>query len=239
MIWIAYDTEDIKGKYLYKFLSRSNLEKFLSTGNIWFSRSDKFGDKLECVTIADLKKTPINIKEIEKRKKQHLIACFHEATYESLAFWDTYSKTEDDRRIYALKFNLLEFCEKITKANIKIESEKIEKQIHGKVDYKNLLSTKRSVLESKKVKHISLRKEYAFQYEREYRFVIKTKTTFSNDGLNVHIGSPKSESFKILVNPLLEDKSYISSLDFLKDKGFESKFELTKITRFFKPELAQ
>ena len=46
MNWTTFNTENIKSKYLFKFLSETNLNKFLSTGNIWFSRADKFGDKI-------------------------------------------------------------------------------------------------------------------------------------------------------------------------------------------------
>jgi len=237
MDWVNNSITDDKGKYLYKFLSKKHLELFLNSGSIWFSRADKFGDKLECVTIQDLKKEKIDIKKVKQIQRQHLIACFHEATNETLAFWDTYSQNEDERRVFALKFQLDEFCKKIIDANIPIESHKIKKRIHGKVIYKNLLSTKKETLEEKKVKYISLRKEYAFKYEREYRFVIKTKDQFDENGINIHLGNITTQVFEILVNPLLENEPYFKLLDYLKEKDVFDKFSLTKITKFFKPEL--
>jgi hypothetical protein len=77
----------------------------MTTGNIWLARSDLFGDKMECVMIKDLAEAKPNFKEIENRKKRHLIACFHEGNKETLAFWDTYAKIDADRRKYALRFD--------------------------------------------------------------------------------------------------------------------------------------
>ena len=96
MEWEDYNVTNVKGKYLYKFLSEKQLALFLETGNLWFSRADKFGDKMECVMISDLRATKPDFKKIESRKKRHLISCFHEATIETLAFWDTYAKTEEE-----------------------------------------------------------------------------------------------------------------------------------------------
>ena len=237
MNWIDNSHADEKGKYLYKFLSKKHLDQFLNTGCIWFSRADKFGDRLECVRIKDLKQQRINIEKVKEMQRLHFISCFHEATNETLAFWDTYSQNEDNRRVFALKFTLEDFCKKIDASDIPISFSNIERLVHGKVMYKNLLSNKKEILEQKKVRYISLRKEYAFKYEREYRFVIKTKTVVQDGGINVFLGDIKYQKFKILLNPLLEDTPYINLLEHLEKKNVFDKFEITKITKFFKPEL--
>ncbi len=54
MAWSSYHASAATEQYLYRFLSKHNLERFLETGSIWFLRADIFGDKMECVSIADL-----------------------------------------------------------------------------------------------------------------------------------------------------------------------------------------
>ena len=105
MNWEVYNPEGATGRYLYKFLSEEYLLRFLKSGEIWFARSDIFGDKMECIMINDLASGMPNFDRIEERKRKHLISCFHIGHYETLAFWDTYSKKEDERRKYALRFN--------------------------------------------------------------------------------------------------------------------------------------
>jgi len=238
-MWEEFNIEEIKGKYLYKFLSKAHLEKFLLSGDIWLSRADKFGDKLECVAIKYLKNSTLNLQEIEINKQKHFISCFHEATFESLAFWDTYAKNQEERRNYAIKINREYFCKIIENAFIPIEHNKISKMIHGKVVYKNLLSSRKEKLEQKKIKHVSMRKEYAFHYEREYRFVIKTKEIINSEGINIHLGLPTNLNFQILINPLLDNDDYKNANQFLEDINFKDRFELTKITKFIKPHLFQ
>ncbi|MHB8401562.1 MAG: hypothetical protein ACYDCN_06075 [Bacteroidia bacterium] len=80
----------IEEKQLFKFLPFNRLVDFIENKTIWFSRADKFGDKMECVHISDLLKKP-DYKEIEARKRKYLISCWHVANKESLAFWDTHS----------------------------------------------------------------------------------------------------------------------------------------------------
>ena len=110
----------IRQKYLFKFLSEENLKKFLEAGDRWFSPADIFGDRMECVLIADLQENPIDQAKIESRKKRTLISCWHLADQESLAMWDTYSKTKSQRRVCAIRFNVkhLNKLVKATKPNL-------------------------------------------------------------------------------------------------------------------------
>ena len=102
--WNTYHTRDLEEKYHYKFLSEQWLAEFLQTGNIWFSRADQFGDKMECVRISDLINQNPDYEAIEKRKRKFLISCWHLADNESIAFWDTYSEYPENRRNYAIRF---------------------------------------------------------------------------------------------------------------------------------------
>lgn len=238
MKWITYNTENIKSRYLFKFLSEQNLFRFLESGNIWFARSDKFGDKMECVTIRDLKKPVPDFTEIESRKRKHLISCFHEGNKETLAFWDTYAKTDDDRRKYALRFNREDFIQRIESLqSVNPIQQTVSRLVHGKVKYKNLIGKKPEKLTSKKVAYPSFRKEYVFAYEREYRFDILLKKETESEGFNFHIGRPMNIPFAIYVNPLLENKDYMHCLDRINESEFKVKYKMSSLTKWLKPEL--
>ncbi|HEX5155052.1 MAG TPA: hypothetical protein VFW07_26595 [Parafilimonas sp.] len=237
MDWIEYNTEKIKGRYLYKFISEKFLIKFLETGTIWFSRSDKFGDKMECVMIKDLEKKVPDFKEIEARKRKHLISCFHEGNKETLAFWDTYAKTDEERRKYALRFNRKDFKERIELNTVNISMTNISKLVHGKVKYKNLIGANNEKLNLQRVQYPAFRKEYVFSYEREYRFDILLKNEMKELGYNYHIGNTNSIPFAILLNPLLDNKDYTKCLKTIQKSNFESKFRLSPLTKWLKPEL--
>ncbi len=187
------------------------MTQFLDTGNLWFSRSDKFGDKMECVMINDLIKKVPDFKEIERRKRKHLISCFHEGNKETLAFWDTYAKTDNDRRKYALRFDRQEITQIIKDKTSAISNLDIKYLVHGKVKYKNLIGASATSLQSKKVKYPAFRKEYVFAYEKEYRFDISLKNERKDFGINFHLGKSRDINFTIFINPLLENDDYIVS----------------------------
>lgn len=238
MNWKAYNTEGINSKYLYKFLSEENLIRFLRTGNIWFSRSDKFGDKMECVTIKDLLGPIPDFKGIEARKRKHLISCFHEGNKETLAFWDTYAKTDSERRKYALRFDKKSIVEMIQSNTHKLTFlEDISNLVHGKVRYMNLIGATNKKLEAKKVKYTAFRKEYVFAYEREYRFDIVLKEQTEELGINFNIGNPQVIDFAIFVNPLLESEDYVNCISIIRENGFKDKYEESTIAKWLKPHL--
>ena len=102
MYWESYNVAKIRGKYLYRFMSKERLEQFLNSGNLWFSRADLFGDKMECFRLSDISGKSFDYDSILSRKKKHLICCFHEGNNESLAMWDTYFRKDKDRRNFLL-----------------------------------------------------------------------------------------------------------------------------------------
>ncbi len=184
MEWTEYKTKDVTGRYLFKFLPEMFLLEFIRTGNLWFSRSDKFGDKMECVRIGDLLNGfPIKFNELLKRQKMHLISCFHENSKETLAFWDTYAKNDEQRRKYALRFDRLELIKSIKNnySNKNLPANIIS-LTYGKVLYRNLIGVNKEHLLKKTVKHVAFRKESAFAYEREYRFDISLDNQYLKEG---------------------------------------------------------
>jgi hypothetical protein len=209
MKWHSYNTQSISSRYLFRFLSENHLKEFLKTGNIWFSRSDKFGDRMECVMINDLLKKPFDFNKIESRKRKNLICCFYEGNKESIAFWDKYAKNDADRKKFALRFKRKDLVKKIESISEKISSDlSISNLIHGKIKYKNLIGASYASLEKNKVKYPAFRKEYVFFYEREYRFDILLKDEYKNLGYPLNIMNGEDLDFSIIINPLLENEDY-------------------------------
>ena len=103
--WVEYNKPSLENKYLIRFYSKNRLFQFLDSGNIWFPRADTFGDKMECVSIDDLKVGKFNVEKLEQKKQKHLISCWHNSTNESIAMWDTSFKQKQDQRVYAIRFN--------------------------------------------------------------------------------------------------------------------------------------
>lgn len=236
--WQHIINEDEAGKYLYKFLSKKYLLDFIKTGNIWFARADMFGDKLECITIPHLKNKQIKLEEVVELQQCHLISCFHQATYETIAFWDTFADNDETRRNFCIKFLKTDLDNYII--NLEIDSSVLsntKELYYGRVAYKNLLTNKPEKLIKNKVKKVSLRKEFAFAYEKEYRYIIRGNNVFKRNGFGLKIGKPSSLKYRILINPLLNDDKYSESIDLLEEHNVHDKFELTKITKFFKPHI--
>lgn len=207
MKWQSYHTTSIKEKYIFKFLSLNHTLDFLKSGNIWFSKASEFGDKMECVLIDDLKKSPLDRRSIEARKKRTLISCWHLAKSESLAMWDVYSKSDVDRRVCAIRFErkiLDKLIRKSWPSSLPIDD--VQNLLYGTVQYKNILSSKE--LDSSRLKYNAFRKESAFRYESEYRYVIKLKHSIQAKGFGYSVGNTNDLQFTILLNPLLKSKEY-------------------------------
>jgi hypothetical protein len=203
-IWQDYNPNKKRGRYLIKFLSEKHLDHFLNSGEIWFSRADDFGDKMECVTINDLLKEEFPFEELINRKRRHLISCWHNVGRESISMWDTSYPSPDKRRVYALKFEAEELINQIHSSDFKFNT---KEKLFGSVIYKSLLRDKHALQEDR-VRRAAFRKEYSYNYEQEFRFVIKGKSTFENKGYGLYIGNPEDLNYQIMVNPLLKKDKY-------------------------------
>ncbi|KQC28635.1 hypothetical protein AAY42_00985 [Flagellimonas eckloniae] len=209
------------------------LEQFLRSGNIWFSRADKFGDKLECVKIDDFSNQKLNYEAIRLRKKKTLISCWHLANIESVAMWDTYVSKNEDRRTTAIKFNRKNLVELLSTSEFQTKESSDIKYVHGKVQYKNLVNVNENRLSRAKVKYAAFRKENAFKYESEYRFTVKNDSIFKNEGINFKIGNPNNIDFNILINPLLDKEEIDERTDKINNLGFLDKVQKSNLYNWF------
>ncbi len=215
--WKRYNEKSTEGKYLIRFLSEKNTFKFLKNGEIWFSRADKFGDKMECVTIDDLKAETFDFMKVTDRKQRHLISCWHNVGRESIAMWDASYRSPEKRRVYALKLLKNDLIDYIVHGKfVSNNVEELSKEkLYGKVIYKNLIRDSQS-LEEERMRRAAFRKEYSFEYEKEFRFVVRGNRNYPEVGYALNIGDPEDLDFSIMINPLLEKEEYKMYLDKLE-----------------------
>jgi len=239
MAWSSYHSNRATEEYLYKFLSKRNLERFLETGSVWFSRADIFGDKMECVSIADLLEDRPDYNKIETRKKRFLISCWHLADRESLALWDTYSETVENRRTTAIRFKRTDLIRLVKEYSIRNHMQHFYKTefIHGKISYKTLIGVDLPRLLDQTVKELAFRKEEAFKYENEYRFVIRQPHPFEYDGYSYTIDKAQNLPFNIIINPLLNRDQYLPIKKQIEELGFSDKLVASDLAQWLHPEL--
>jgi hypothetical protein len=237
MAWKSYHSKNLKEKYLLKFLSGENLINFLNSGSIWFSRSDIFGDKMECVRIIDLKQVKPDFEKIESRKKRFLISCWHLADKETLALWDTYTDTIEKRRTFAIRFKKIELVQLVNDNFFPNNSfYYLTEFVHGKILYKDLINIKRELLNNKVIKYPAFRKESVFKYENEYRFAIRMQQPFLNDGFSYNLGIPNKLPFEILINPLLKKEEHAELKSQIEQMGFGKNLKQSDLAKWLQPE---
>ncbi len=235
MSWKTYHTKNLTEKYLFKFIPFQRFEEFIKTGHIWFSRADKFGDKMECVKIADLKNNVLDLKTVESRKRKILISCWHLADKETVAMWDTYSIKKEDRKNIAMRFKRNDL---ITAIHSNLPSNNsitfFSEFIHGKVQYRDLINSETEKLSKARVKYAAFRKENAFSYEREYRFVLKSTLNFPQEGFGYNLGDVKRLKFDILINPLLSNKDSESLKAKINNLNCRERIKDSPLKKWFK-----
>jgi hypothetical protein len=234
MNWKPYHTEGLKKKHLLKFVPFKRLKDFIKSGEIWFSRADEFGDKMECIKISDFQNSSFNYKQLKERQKKILISCWHLADTESVAMWDTHSKKEEERKNFAIRFERNTLTELINNSlTSKNSLSPSYELIHGKVQYKNLINYKENRLSKAKIKYAAFRKENAFNYESEYRFVLKDIKKHTSKGLGYIIGNPKDLTFDILINPLLKSELANKFKNEIHELGFDKNIKESQLNMWF------
>ncbi|HVU97736.1 MAG TPA: hypothetical protein VHE34_21075 [Puia sp.] len=236
----TYHTTELTEKYLYRFLPKKYLFDFLDKKAIWFSRADQFGDKMESVLLKDLLVEKPDFAALAKRKRRFLISCWHLANNESLALWDAYAKDRDERRVAAIRFYRTSLA-KLFKEGISMNDHAFNYRaqwMQGSIQYRNL-TTIRKVQDAQDamVKYAVFRKEHAFRYESEYRFVLELPEPFSKDGFLFRLPSPPAIKFDVLVNPLLEAEEYMDLRDEINIRGYGAHLIESHLNKWLHPDL--
>lgn len=239
-MWKSYHTEGINEEHLYRFLCLDHLRQFLENGRIWFSRADFFADKMESVHIGELLKDKPDFPKILTRKRLLLISCWHLADQESLALWDNYTDDDSRRRKVAIRFRYKELRKLVVDKYYPNNSFYIKTKFHyGRVLYRDLVNADAGALNKSAVRLPFFRKERAFEYEKEFRFVIQyhPDSKCAPDGCGYQLGEPRKLDFDILVNPLLKKEEYEAVQQQVKRMGFASNLKPSALAKWLKPEL--
>ena len=109
--------------------------------------------------------------------------------------------------------------------------------IHGKVRYRNLITATKEELSDYVIKYPVFRKEKAFDYENEYRFVIHLSEETHKLGHAYYLGHAKGLPFEILINPLLKKKEFKNFELEINQAGFGEKVTNSVLTRWLRPDL--
>ena len=236
----TYHTKDLTEMHLYRFIQKEFLFQFLEKKAIWFSRADGFGDKMECVMLTDLLVEKPDFAELEARKKKFLISCWHLADNESLALWDAYARSKEQRRVAAIRFKRRDLA-MLFYHGIPMNEHQFDwrtRWIQGSVQYKDLTAMRRARdVEKAAVKYTVFRKERAFKYESEYRFVVQLPGPFAKDGFLFRLPEPLAVKFDVLVNPMLEADEYNGLRQEIEARGYGSHLQVSHLNRWLHPEL--
>lgn len=236
----TYHTTDLTEKYLYRFLPKQFLFEFLDKKAIWFSRADRFGDKMESVMLKDLLAEKPDFVELTKRKRRFLISCWHLANNESLALWDAYVKSKEDRRVAAIRFRRKDLA-KLFKDGISMNEHGFNyraRWMQGNVQYRNLTTLRKfQEVADATLKYAVFRKEHAFRYESEYRFVLELPEPFSKEGFLFRLPHPPALKFDVLVNPMLEAGEYKALRAEIDDLGYGACLKDSHLNRWLHPDL--
>jgi hypothetical protein len=181
----------------------------------------------------------LDLQKIENRSKRFPISCWHAANRESLVLWDSYANCEEERRKVAIRFvrkNLVYYvCDNDIKNNYSFYG--TPGFLHGGVVYKNLMTEDLKELSKSGVREPSFRKELAFKYENEYRFVIEQKQEAVEPGYGYWLDDMQRLQFRIIVNPLLDNPEYIKVHERIVELGFRNFLEFSPLTRWLKPQI--
>jgi hypothetical protein len=196
---------------------------------------------MECILVDDLSAERLDLEKIERRRKRFLISCWHAADRESLALWDSYADCDASRRKVAVRFarrdlvRYVQFNDIRNSYSFNYHAHPV--YLHGGVVYKNLINVDLSDISKAGVLYPAFRKELSFRYENEYRFVIEQKTEAKDPGYGYYLEDARMMDFKIIVNPLLDNKEYVRIHDWVTELGFQDSLAFSPLARWLKPEM--
>ena len=224
------------GKYLYRFLQEKYLFEFLSKKAIWFSRADRFDDKMECALLTEIVGR-YSHDEIVERQQKHLISCWHLASHESYALWNSYAKLSNERRVAAIRFKRADLVRSVEESIFRNDIFHYTRHfIHGSIKYMDLLEPAAASIRQNLVKYPAFRMEQAFSFENEYRFVVRLTKPHKDGGfLYGLVTNLPLLHFQVILNPLLDKGEYQRLKDKLTANGYGQYWTETELRRWLHP----
>lgn len=247
MNWDTYHINNIKEKYVYRYMTIEKLVDFLETNSIYLARLDKFEDNLENIEPYDINELKIKSKllskpeeanpEITNNQWDELIknnakalgelqkSLVKKQKHRFVSCWilnDVESFAMWDiygKSGFVLRFEQ-KYFQKLIKESIKLQKDytaKIDLLVVGIVQYQNYDDMLLKEKESL-INFSAFRKHIAFKHETEYRIVGFMEEFIDLSGLKFILPEIKDLKFDIFANPRLD------SFQFAKYKNMISKY---------------
>lgn len=233
MKWDTYNTEEIKQKYVYRYMTLEKLVDFLETGELFLSRLDKFEDNIEGISPYEINE--LKVKSGLTEKPQNANPNIPEHQWEELIKNSRASLIQIQKKLYfnqkhqyvscwilddvesfamwdiygksgfAIRFEKDNFQEMIknSRNSQKGLTEKIDQLVAGAVVYQNFDTM---ILKEKEshLKFSIFRKHLSFFHEREYRIVGFMNEIYETTGLRYKLPLLEDLKFDIIANPRLD-----------------------------------
>jgi hypothetical protein len=194
---------------------------------------------MECARIADLLDPSGNDRN-EDRKKRYLVSCWNLADHESMALWNQFHASGQERRKVAIRFKRSELLYLVNSNYFPNQRYYYKTKYHyGKVIYFRLAGANAESLEKAKILFPFFRKEKAFEFEREFRFVIEFHPDNRSGpiGDGYWLGEAQFLDFEIIINPTLSTDDQFKTQQAIKDLGFGEKIKKSDLQNWVKQQL--
>lgn len=205
--------------FLWKYIDLHQLIFFLREGSLFFNRLDKYEDPFEGITTSILKNEVKRLKKKEsvrklkawlktegtaEMQKNQFVNCWFNYDRESMAMWNLFSNP--DSVAIKIKFSDLmqhlrySFDELMTdlKGDAEIIGDRIQYLKLNPFDMEQDL---------RRLAYSALRKDIAFEHEKEYRFLVKigNKTKLRLSFLKLKLPEFSGMQFEIVTHPKMDD----------------------------------
>ncbi len=238
--------------YLWRYLDFHKFIYLFIEKKLFFTRLDLFQDPFEGVTTIYIKQRyfaktlpekeeintllPSNIQEeiINKKKsvgkldeealikqKTQYVNCWFYENRESMAMWNIYSNSDS----VAIKIEGRQFIDYL-QSIITLQPQLLNTYnfICGSVKYYELNPVNLSKTISR-VKYSAFKKDTAFDFEKEYRFLITTDTYNKNNNpsfLTIDLTKPFFEMLKVICHPGIQDWKFQNIQKLCKEFGIDN-----------------
>lgn len=233
MKWETYKTDEIRQKFIYRYLTLEKLVDFLETGELYLTRLDKFEDNLENISPFDINELKFRSgltekpqdanpdiedhhwEQLTRSNRLALINLQKKLKYEQqfrfVSCWilnDVESFAMWDiygKSGFAIRFER-KYFQQLIKDNIEKQigsTAELDLLVAGKVIYQNFDDMLQKEEESK-LKFSVFRKHLSFNHESEFRLVGFMKKILETNGLRFKLPEIKNLKFDIIANPRLD-----------------------------------
>ena len=221
-------------QFLWKYLDIHKFISFLVNRELFFTRLDKFEDPIEGIRTSLLrelnssdKQLDLDAPKIREMQTRNYVNCWFAGDRESMAMWNLYSNA--DSVVIKVDFELLKKeIEKSFKNNLRTTP---DLKIFGKsVTYLDL-NPFDSNLPLQKISNSAFKKDRCFEYEKEYRFLIKTSSAIPEEFHKIPINFEKLK-LKVLAHPKIEEELWkfenLKGLIDLANRQLDTKIEIDR-----------